>query len=129
MNQRNSSVSLLPLQNVAYPTMSKFASRLSTFTADWPSYKCRATPEDFAVAGLFYIGTNDTVKCFYCARGLKNWWFVIKRISLSTIAVLKKKNFRGQVRIDLLIGTVNNHPYSVNLIVIEIYSQVTRIKL
>ena len=75
MNQRNSTVSLLPLQNAAYPTMSEFASRLSTFSANWPSYKCRATPEDFAVAGLFYIGMRDKVKCFYCGGGLHNWYF------------------------------------------------------
>ena len=75
MNQSNNSVSLLPLQNAAYPTMSEFASRLSTFSANWPSYKCRATPEDFAVAGLFYIGMRDKVKCFYCGGGLHNWYF------------------------------------------------------
>ena len=75
MNQRNSTETLLPLQNVAYPAMRDFATRLSTYSGDWPSYKHRSDPEDFAVAGFFYIGTGDTVKCFYCGGGLKNWLF------------------------------------------------------
>ena len=75
MNQGNSTGMLLPLHSAVYPTMCEFKTRLLTYSAGWPSYQHRADPEDFAVAGLFYIGTSDVVKCFYCGGGLKNWRF------------------------------------------------------
>ena len=50
--------------------------RLDTFyerARNWPRHRLTATPADMANAGLYYLGTHDKVKCFYCNGGLQNW--------------------------------------------------------
>jgi len=50
--------------------------RLDTFyerARNWPRHRLTATPADMADAGLYYLGTDDKVKCFYCNGGLQNW--------------------------------------------------------
>lgn len=39
---------------------------------NWPSNYTQ-TPQDLAKAGLYFTGDNDTVKCFYCGKGLYHW--------------------------------------------------------
>ena len=45
--------------------------RLATFN-NWPS-DIRQKPADLAKAGFFYIGQADSVKCYWCDGGLRNW--------------------------------------------------------
>ncbi|KAL5005066.1 hypothetical protein ScPMuIL_018522 [Solemya velum] len=47
------------------------AIRLSSFSG-WPVYKSQ-TPQELAMAGLFYAGFGDAVRCFFCGGGLRNW--------------------------------------------------------
>ena len=54
------------------PSMESFSARLATFDESWPNHT-RAQPEDFACAGLYYIHKHDSVKCYFCGGGLKNW--------------------------------------------------------
>ncbi|KAI0224127.1 Baculoviral IAP repeat-containing protein 3 [Lamellibrachia satsuma] len=49
------------------------ATRLSTFRR-WPR-SSSILPEDLAVAGFFYKGPGDNVKCFFCDGGLRNFEF------------------------------------------------------
>ncbi|CAG5135829.1 unnamed protein product [Candidula unifasciata] len=61
----------LNLDAAAYPHFSIEAVRRKSFT-DWsPQHTHR--PEDLAVAGFFYAGYSDCVRCFYCGLGLKYW--------------------------------------------------------
>ena len=66
---------MLPLDDAKHPSMSEFSARLSTFSNGWLKSHTRADPEDFAIAGLYYIQKKDHVVCFYCGGGLKNWDF------------------------------------------------------
>ncbi|XP_076444649.1 baculoviral IAP repeat-containing protein 7-like [Babylonia areolata] len=54
-----------------HPSMAIEASRIGSFTS-WPTGKCQ-TPQQLAKAGFFYAGFNDSVKCFFCDGGLRNW--------------------------------------------------------
>ncbi|XP_013396547.1 baculoviral IAP repeat-containing protein 7-A-like [Lingula anatina] len=55
----------------ARPELSSFPARLATF-ARWPP-GIKQTPNVLAEAGLYYLGVNDSVKCFFCDGGLCNW--------------------------------------------------------
>ena len=55
------------------PEMASYDARLSSFrTVNWPA-NCPVQPTDLADAGLFYIGQEDHVKCFYCNGGICGW--------------------------------------------------------
>ncbi|KAL0175726.1 hypothetical protein M9458_028056, partial [Cirrhinus mrigala] len=57
-----------------YPTVAHMKSeeaRLNSFT-DWPA-GAPVQPEDLAAAGMYYLGQNDTVKCFCCGQLLAGW--------------------------------------------------------
>ena len=45
--------------------------RLTTFV-DWP-HNHPIRPWDLSAAGFYYLGTNDSVKCFKCGISLHNW--------------------------------------------------------
>lgn len=45
--------------------------RLTTFV-DWP-HDHSIHPYDLSVAGFYYLGTGDSVKCFKCGISLHNW--------------------------------------------------------
>lgn len=47
------------------------SDRLASFKQNFP--RLRATPEQFASAGFFYLGKRDRVKCWYCNGGLQFW--------------------------------------------------------
>ena len=67
---------MFPCTNPVNPHMRSIQSRLNTFNehiSAWPQHRLAATPQDMATAGLYYLGTNDRVKCFYCNGGLQNW--------------------------------------------------------
>ena len=55
------------------PEMASYDARLSTFrTINWPAnFPIQTT--DLADAGLFYVGQEDHVKCFYCSGGIYGW--------------------------------------------------------
>ncbi|XP_013395679.1 putative inhibitor of apoptosis [Lingula anatina] len=55
----------------ARPELSSFPARLATF-ARWPP-GIKQTPNVLAEAGLYYLGVNDSVKCYFCDGGLCNW--------------------------------------------------------
>lgn len=54
-----------------HPNLSTLDSRLSTFTA-WPRDNPLG-PHSLAVAGFFYDGHGDQVRCFHCDGGLLKW--------------------------------------------------------
>ncbi|OWF56466.1 Baculoviral IAP repeat-containing protein 7-A [Mizuhopecten yessoensis] len=54
-----------------YQQFSVLATRLTSYR-HWPQH-LKQRPEDLAKAGLFYEGTNDYVRCFHCAGGLREW--------------------------------------------------------
>ncbi|KAL5018675.1 hypothetical protein ScPMuIL_004397 [Solemya velum] len=58
-------------QRPKYPRYAVLAVRISSFE-NWPVYRA-ITPQSLALAGLFYIGFGDNVKCFFCGGGLRNW--------------------------------------------------------
>ncbi|XP_021348804.1 baculoviral IAP repeat-containing protein 7-like [Mizuhopecten yessoensis] len=54
-----------------YQQFAILATRLTSYS-HWPQH-LKQRPEDLAKAGLFYEGTNDYVRCFHCAGGLREW--------------------------------------------------------
>jgi len=67
---------MFPCNNPINPCMRSKQKRLDTFyerARNWPRHRLTATPADMANAGLYYLGTDDKVKCFYCNGGLQNW--------------------------------------------------------
>ncbi|OWF56464.1 Baculoviral IAP repeat-containing protein 7-A [Mizuhopecten yessoensis] len=57
--------------NPRYPQFAVLAVRFTSYK-NWPTH-LRQKPEELAKAGLFYEGTSDYVRCFYCAGGLREW--------------------------------------------------------
>lgn len=57
-----------PVRSPQYQTMK---SRLETFKT-YPK-QVGIPPEQLAVAGLYFTGTGDLVRCFACDGGLKDW--------------------------------------------------------
>ncbi|XP_016313488.1 E3 ubiquitin-protein ligase XIAP-like isoform X2 [Sinocyclocheilus anshuiensis] len=53
------------------PHMKSEEARLNTFS-EWPA-DAPVQPEDLAAAGMYYLGPNDTVKCFCCGQQLAGW--------------------------------------------------------
>ncbi|VVC24368.1 BIR repeat,Zinc finger, RING/FYVE/PHD-type,Zinc finger, RING-type [Cinara cedri] len=47
-----------------------YNSRLKTFRG-WTNESQK--PEELSVAGFFFTGCNDEVRCYYCDGGLQNW--------------------------------------------------------
>ena len=67
---------MFPCNNPTTPCMRNEQRRIDTFferARNWPQERLAATPADMANAGLYYLGTQDRVKCFYCNGGLQNW--------------------------------------------------------
>ncbi|XP_039264623.2 baculoviral IAP repeat-containing protein 7-like [Styela clava] len=62
---------LYPLNAPINPHMRTMQARLQSFD-NWPE-RTRATKEQIAKAGFFYLGQSDKTKCFYCNGGLQNW--------------------------------------------------------
>ena len=54
-----------------FPNYVKVQKRLDSFKA-WPSY-LPVTPEVLVESGLVFTGVGDSVRCFYCGGGLKNF--------------------------------------------------------
>ncbi|XP_013418150.1 E3 ubiquitin-protein ligase XIAP-like [Lingula anatina] len=46
-------------------------NRILTFE-NWPVSK-RQTPRELSIAGFYYAGFGDNVKCFFCGGELRNW--------------------------------------------------------
>jgi len=67
---------MFPCENPINPHMATHEQRLSTFrdhAVPWARNNIRATMQDMAEAGLYYLGIRDKVKCWYCNGGLQNW--------------------------------------------------------
>jgi len=74
--QTNTWREMYPCMNPINPHMTTFEQRLQTFeenAVNWQRNNIRATMRDMANAGLYYLGTRDRVKCWYCNGGLQNW--------------------------------------------------------
>lgn len=54
-----------------FPAYSNNKSRLSTFS-EWP-ISMPQSPASLSIAGFFYTGRGDMVRCFSCGGRLKNW--------------------------------------------------------
>ncbi|XP_061176472.1 baculoviral IAP repeat-containing protein 7-like [Saccostrea echinata] len=54
-----------------YPSYAVMATRVSSYQ-QWPSHLTQ-TPRDLSLAGFFYVGYGDYVRCFFCGGGLRNW--------------------------------------------------------
>jgi hypothetical protein len=52
------------LERPRYPSYSVLATRISSYQ-QWPSHLTQ-TPRDLSVAGFFYVGYGDYVRCFFC---------------------------------------------------------------
>jgi len=55
------------------PHMRSIEARIATFDAGWNTETLQASVRELAEAGLFYLGTRDKMKCWYCNGGLQNW--------------------------------------------------------
>ncbi|XP_075925694.1 baculoviral IAP repeat-containing protein 7-like isoform X3 [Petromyzon marinus] len=53
------------------PEMHSVVARLATYQA-WPS-TANVAAQPLAIAGFYYTGHGDNVKCFHCDGGLRNW--------------------------------------------------------
>ncbi|KAH9504918.1 hypothetical protein Btru_061054 [Bulinus truncatus] len=59
------------LQKPSYPDYTAYQNRLDSFE-NW-TYHSVHQPEHLAVAGFFYAGYSDCVRCFQCGLGLRSW--------------------------------------------------------
>ena len=67
---QNEELGLVPF-SPRFPQYASEQSRLTTFKT-WPA--CNTIqPESLAASGLVYTGTGDSVRCFWCNGGLRNW--------------------------------------------------------
>ena len=80
LNQQHQSqqnlVHVFPCHHPINPHMRSREARLQTFldhSTTWPAYRVRATPQQIVDAGMYYLGSRDRVKCWYCNGGLQNW--------------------------------------------------------
>ncbi|KAG8040581.1 hypothetical protein G9C98_002577 [Cotesia typhae] len=64
----------LRIQKHTGPRQLKYATyegRLRTFQG-WPDI-LQQTPDMLSIAGFYYVGSGDQVRCFHCDGGLHNW--------------------------------------------------------
>ena len=63
-----------PCLEPMFSSMRHIADRLLTFY-EGEGWNTSFHPSHFSLAeaGLFYTGTSDRVKCWYCGGGLENW--------------------------------------------------------
>ncbi|XP_053392328.1 baculoviral IAP repeat-containing protein 3-like isoform X2 [Mercenaria mercenaria] len=54
-----------------FPQYAVYAKRMESFDA-WPEY-LPVRKADLVEAGLVYTGVGDSVRCFFCGGGLRNW--------------------------------------------------------
>ena len=54
-----------------YPAYAVLTVRISSFQG-WPANMTQ-TPRSLGMAGFFYAGYGDYVRCFFCGGGLRNW--------------------------------------------------------
>ncbi|XP_062596293.1 baculoviral IAP repeat-containing protein 7-like [Saccostrea cucullata] len=59
------------IERPRYPSYAVMATRVSSYQ-QWPSHLTQ-TPRDLSLAGFFYVGYGDYVRCFFCGGGLRNW--------------------------------------------------------
>ena len=64
---------MFPCLHAVNPHMREEPIRLQTFDERWPSNRVRATAQQIAKAGFYFLGERDRVKCWYCNGGLQNW--------------------------------------------------------
>ncbi|XP_059154536.1 uncharacterized protein LOC131940015 isoform X2 [Physella acuta] len=56
----------------SYPVYTVYHVRLASYEGKWEHYHIHK-PEDLALAGFFYAGYSDCVRCFQCGLGLRSW--------------------------------------------------------
>ncbi|XP_053391864.1 baculoviral IAP repeat-containing protein 2-like [Mercenaria mercenaria] len=54
-----------------FPQYAVYSKRLESFDA-WPEY-LPVQKKDMVEAGLVYTGVGDSVRCYFCGGGLRNW--------------------------------------------------------
>ncbi|XP_053391856.1 baculoviral IAP repeat-containing protein 7-like [Mercenaria mercenaria] len=54
-----------------FPQYAVYAKRMESFDA-WPEY-LPVKKDDLVEAGLVYTGVGDSVRCYFCGGGLRNW--------------------------------------------------------
>ncbi|KAK7107757.1 hypothetical protein V1264_015620 [Littorina saxatilis] len=108
----HSETSGLDMRRAACPGNSSVKGRLASF-GDWPGAGL-PTPRDLVPAGFYYMGTGDSVRCFYCGVTLRNWrehddpWLthVRFRFSCAYVTAIKGENFVLQA----LVKHANGQP-------------------
>nr|ADG85256.1 inhibitor of apoptosis protein 1 [Ostrea edulis] len=58
-------------QHAKYPDYSQSGKRIASYN-NWPP-TAKQNPQNLADAGFFYTGQADSVRCFICGTGLRNW--------------------------------------------------------
>ncbi|XP_061192230.1 baculoviral IAP repeat-containing protein 3-like [Saccostrea echinata] len=58
-------------QQAKYADYSQRGKRIASYN-NWPP-TAKQNPENLADAGFFYTGQADSVRCFLCGTGLRNW--------------------------------------------------------
>ncbi|KAK7107747.1 hypothetical protein V1264_015611 [Littorina saxatilis] len=101
---------LLDMRRAASPENALVSVRLATFL-DWPT---RGLPNRrlLVIAGFHYMGTGDSVRCFYCGVTLRNWrenddpWVthVRFRFSCDYVKAIKGEDFVYRALLQVALG-------------------------
>ncbi|KAK7107759.1 hypothetical protein V1264_015621 [Littorina saxatilis] len=101
---------LLDMRRAASPENAVVSVRLATFL-DWPT---RGLPNRrlLVIAGFYYMGTGDSVRCFYCGVTLRNWrenddpWVthVRFRFSCDYVKAIKGEDFVYRALLQVALG-------------------------
>ena len=60
-------------KNLKYVSEQKRVNSFRDSDWPWPQDQVTQTPEELSIAGFFYLGLSDHVRCYHCGGGLRNW--------------------------------------------------------
>ncbi|XP_025099846.1 uncharacterized protein LOC112567362 [Pomacea canaliculata] len=91
----------LDMMLAASPMNCKVMTRFVSFANSWSTLTTGQSPKDLALAGFFYLGTGDSVRCFYCGITLREWkhgddpWevHIVARFSCAYVKAVKGEDF------------------------------------
>ncbi|XP_070189534.1 inhibitor of apoptosis protein-like [Littorina saxatilis] len=103
-------IALLDMRRAASAVNSAVSVRLATFI-DWPT-RGLPLPRSLVISGFYYMGTGDSVRCFYCGVTLRNWrenddpWetHLRFRFSCDYVTAVKGEDFIIETQVKLATG-------------------------